>query len=196
MEKIIRNDLVCDESLLDNYVEKPSSSGTNDSCGNWNFNSADNSKDVSDISEDGEMDENEKREEYIDSDSDIPLDDIDSMLEEGLDSYKNNSSEANANVRGKKRKADTQVSPPHEERKKIVLKSRYTKLSGNVYTILCISERDQDYFEVLPEGWIEVTHFSGMPIYLHKQTRVCTVSKPYHLGPGSARVSYFILSSS
>lgn len=43
---------------------------------------------------------------------------------------------------------------------------------------------------MLPEGWIEVTHFSGMPIYLHKQTRVCTASKPYYLGAGSARVSY------
>lgn len=52
-----------------------------------------------------------------------------------------------------------------------------------------LTGRDQDYFEVLPEGWIEVTHFSGMPIYLHKQTRVCTASKPYYLGAGSARVS-------
>lgn len=52
-------------------------------------------------------------------------------------------------------------------------------------------ERDQDYFEMLPEGWIEVTHYSGMPVYLHKQARVCTMAKPYYLGPGSARVGYF-----
>ncbi|KAI1293581.1 Microprocessor complex subunit DGCR8 [Halotydeus destructor] len=58
----------------------------------------------------------------------------------------------------------------HEERKKTVLK-----------------KRNHDYFEVLPAGWIEVFHFSGMPVYLHKQSRVCTLSKPYHLGPGSAR---------
>jgi len=60
--------------------------------------------------------------------------------------------------------------PSHIERTKTVLK-----------------KRGQDYFEVLPEGWIEVTHSSGMPLYLHKQSRVCTVSKPYYLGTGSVR---------
>ena len=65
---------------------------------------------------------------------------------------------------------DKHSMPIHEERKKIVLK-----------------KRKQDYFEVLPEGWIEITHTSGMPVYLHKSTRVCTFAKPYYLGPGSAR---------
>lgn len=60
--------------------------------------------------------------------------------------------------------------PTHIERTKTVLK-----------------KRGQDYFEVLPDGWIEVTHFSGMPLYLHKQSRVCTMSKPYYLGNGSVR---------
>lgn len=60
--------------------------------------------------------------------------------------------------------------PEHIVTKKIVLK-----------------KRDEDYFEVLPEGWIEVTHFSGMPLYLHKGSRVCSLSKPYFLGPGSVR---------
>lgn len=50
-----------------------------------------------------------------------------------------------------------------------------------------VKKRGQDYFEVLPEGWIEVTHSSGMPLYLHKQSRVCTISKPYYLGGGSVR---------
>lgn len=40
---------------------------------------------------------------------------------------------------------------------------------------------------MLPEGWIKVTHNSGLPIYLHKVHRVCTVSRPYFLGPGSVR---------
>lgn len=48
-------------------------------------------------------------------------------------------------------------------------------------------EKGVDLFEVLPEGWVAVTHNSGMPAYLHKQTRVCTLSKPYFLGPGSVR---------
>lgn len=60
--------------------------------------------------------------------------------------------------------------PEHQVRTKIVLKKPH-----------------QDYFEMLPEGWIEVTHHSGMPIYLHKASRVCSVSKPYFLGPGSVR---------
>lgn len=60
--------------------------------------------------------------------------------------------------------------PSHVEKTKSVLK-----------------KRGQDYFEILPEGWIEVTHSSGMPLYLHKQSRVCTMSKPYYLGGGSVR---------
>lgn len=51
-----------------------------------------------------------------------------------------------------------------------------------------ISEKGKNHFEVLPENWVQVTHNSGMPIYLHKPTRVCTLAKPYFLGPGSARV--------
>ena len=90
------------------------------------------------------------------SESDIPLDDIDDMLEEGLKESLID-------------KTDGQL-PSHEERKKIVLK-----------------KREQDYFEMLPEGWIEVTHFSGMPVYLHKSSRVCTLAKPYYLGSGSTR---------
>lgn len=50
-------------------------------------------------------------------------------------------------------------------------------------------ESEQDHFEILPEGWVEITHYSGMPIYLHKESRVCSMSKPYYLGTGSARVS-------
>lgn len=49
------------------------------------------------------------------------------------------------------------------------------------------TEKGHNHFEVLPEGWIKVSHNSGLPIYLHKTQRVCTVSKPYFLGPGSVR---------
>ncbi|KAJ8312850.1 hypothetical protein KUTeg_010223 [Tegillarca granosa] len=52
-----------------------------------------------------------------------------------------------------------------------------------------LKEKGHDPFEVLPEGWVVVTHNSGMPVYLHKQSRVCTLSKPYFLGPGSVRAS-------
>ncbi|KAL5016304.1 hypothetical protein ScPMuIL_005893 [Solemya velum] len=50
-----------------------------------------------------------------------------------------------------------------------------------------LKERGHDPFELLPEGWVVVTHDSGMPVYLDKQSRVCTLSKPYFLGPGSVR---------
>lgn len=58
----------------------------------------------------------------------------------------------------------------HEVKEKVILKVR-----------------GHDHFDVLPEGWIQVTHNSGMPVYLHKQSRVCSLSKPYFLGPGSIR---------
>lgn len=54
---------------------------------------------------------------------------------------------------------------------------------------IVLDEKGRNHFEVLPEGWLQATHNSGMPIYLHKSTRVCTMSKPYFLGPGSVRVS-------
>ncbi|XP_055853781.1 microprocessor complex subunit DGCR8 [Episyrphus balteatus] len=60
--------------------------------------------------------------------------------------------------------------PKYEERYKTVLE-----------------EKGHNHFEVLPEGWLQVTHNSGMPLFLHKQSRVCCVAKPYFLGPGSVR---------
>ncbi|XP_067135138.1 microprocessor complex subunit DGCR8 [Centruroides vittatus] len=93
-----------------------------------------------------------------DTDSDIPEEEIEAMLEEGL---KNRRSDDNSNI-------DEDLA--HEERQKVVLKAKGC-----------------DHFDILPEGWIEVTHHSGMPVYLHKSSRVCTMSKPYFLGPGSAR---------
>nr|CAG4644734.1 EOG090X04U5 [Leptodora kindtii] len=99
----------------------------------------------------------------------IREDEIDTMLDEGLPEE----------FRGPPKKmklsdgsaACPRSEPrPYEEKEKIVLE-----------------EIGKNHFEVLPEGWVQVTHNSGMPVYLHKQTRVCTMSKPYFLGPGSAR---------
>lgn len=52
---------------------------------------------------------------------------------------------------------------------------------------LVLQEKGSDPFDMLPEGWVLVTHNSGMPVYLHKQSRVVTFSKPYFIGPGSVR---------
>lgn len=49
-------------------------------------------------------------------------------------------------------------------------------------------DKARNHFEVMAEGWVQVSHNSGMPLYLHKSTRVCTMSRPYFLGPGSVRV--------
>lgn len=48
-------------------------------------------------------------------------------------------------------------------------------------------EKRHNHFEVLPEGWVQVTHNSGMPLFLHRKTRVCCAARPYFLGTGSAR---------
>lgn len=107
----------------------------------------------------------ESSESNIDSDSDSDYDFIDSMLEKDVD--------GNTINLPCKRTVDgdpIDKTPQHEERNRIVL-----------------IKRGQNHFEILPEGWVEITHFSGMPVYLHKQSRVCTLSKPYYLGQGSAR---------
>ncbi|XP_004517920.1 microprocessor complex subunit DGCR8 isoform X1 [Ceratitis capitata] len=50
-----------------------------------------------------------------------------------------------------------------------------------------LEEKGHNHFEVLPEGWVQVTHNSGMPLFLHKQSRVVSASRPYFLGHGSVR---------
>lgn len=53
-----------------------------------------------------------------------------------------------------------------------------------------LEEKGRNHFEVLPEGWVQATHVSGMPLFLHTASRVCTASRPYFLGPGSVRVRW------
>ncbi|GFR31776.1 microprocessor complex subunit DGCR8 [Trichonephila clavata] len=113
-----------------------------------------------DILDEFESDDND--EDNSDNDSDISTDEIDAMLEEGLMHGKTTDKNDDDD--------DDSKDIEHEEKEKVILKVR-----------------GRDHFDVLPEGWIEVTHNSGMPIYLHKQSRVCSVSKPYFLGPGSTR---------
>jgi microprocessor complex subunit DGCR8 len=56
-------------------------------------------------------------------------------------------------------------------------------------------EKGKNHFDVLPQGWIKVDHMSGMPVYLHRPTRAVSLSRPYHLGTASARVSIITLQS-
>ncbi|ALC45974.1 pasha [Drosophila busckii] len=63
--------------------------------------------------------------------------------------------------------------------------SKRPKYEQRFKTVL--EEKRHNHFEVLPEGWVQVTHNSGMPLFLHRKTRVCCASRPYFLGTGSAR---------
>lgn len=109
-----------------------------------------------------ETEEAYESEESLDYDSDIPDEEVEKMLEEALERKKRKAAEAGLDIEN--------VDVAFEEKTKVVL-----------------VEKEKNHFDVLPEGWLQVTHNSGMPIYLHKSTRVCTLSRPYFLGPGSAR---------
>ncbi|XP_068623381.1 microprocessor complex subunit DGCR8 [Battus philenor] len=52
---------------------------------------------------------------------------------------------------------------------------------------IVLQEKGVNHFEVLPLDWMMVRHYSGMPVYMHRTTRVCTLSKPYFLGKGNTR---------
>lgn len=97
------------------------------------------------------------------SEYDIPNDEVERMLEDALG---NDST-------GKKRTA-TQAGfgkrKPFVEKEKAIL-----------------IEKGINHFDVLPEGWIQVIHNTGLHIYLHKAGRVCTLARPYFLGPGSEK---------
>nr|WDW26282.1 pasha [Amrasca biguttula biguttula] len=94
-------------------------------------------------------------ESATDSDQELPVEDVDAMLEESLpEKFKDPS------------KADNVL----KVKRKVILE-----------------EIGHDHFDLLPEGWIQIMHNSGMPLYLHQKSRVCTMSRPYFLGPGSSR---------
>ncbi|CAH8558405.1 unnamed protein product [Heterobilharzia americana] len=40
-------------------------------------------------------------------------------------------------------------------------------------------------FGLLPEGWLQLRHISGLNVYLHRSSRVVTLSRPYSIGPSS-----------
>lgn len=52
----------------------------------------------------------------------------------------------------------------------------------NIYLISTIGRHS-----LKPFCNFQVTHNSGMPLFLHTASRVCTTSQPYFLGPGSVR---------
>ncbi|KAK9511731.1 hypothetical protein O3M35_000338 [Rhynocoris fuscipes] len=107
--------------------------------------------------------ETEANKEDGSSDSDISDEEIEAMLEESLKNKTNNTNEDATK--------DGQQKPVHYTEKKLVM----------------LEELGINHFDLLPEGWVQINHKSGMPLYLHRTSRVCTFSRPYYLGQGSAR---------
>lgn len=70
----------------------------------------------------------------------------------------------------------------NEHKKKAVTRDDFKE-----YEKIVLEEVCKNHFDILPENWIEATHKSGMPIYLHKKSRVVTLSRPYFLGPGDPK---------
>lgn len=105
--------------------------------------------------------------ESFSTDSEIPADELYKLLEDPIEEQ----------IHTRKRKSEDPLADDEKEGE-----GKY-EVSDRVVLI----EKGTNHFEVLPEGWIEVSHNSGMPLYLHKASRVCTLSRPYFLGPGSVR---------
>ncbi|XP_037067843.1 microprocessor complex subunit DGCR8-like [Pollicipes pollicipes] len=104
-----------------------------------------------------------------DSDSDMDEDELMAMLDADLPAKFKGT--RRLRVRGEESEETGEAEEAgYEERDKVVL-----------------IERGRNPVEPLPEGWVQVTHMSGLPVYLHRQSRVVTITRPYFLGPGSVR---------
>ncbi|XP_051625064.1 microprocessor complex subunit DGCR8 [Manacus candei] len=97
--------------------------------------------------------------------------DVDALLEEGLRAPKTRRLDNEKYGGESDHQSDGETSvQPMMTKIKTVLKSR-----GRPPT------------EPLPDGWIMTFHNSGIPVYLHRESRVVTWSRPYFLGTGSIR---------
>ncbi|KAM8961140.1 microprocessor complex subunit DGCR8 [Pelodytes ibericus] len=96
--------------------------------------------------------------------------DVDELLEETLHT-------------SKKRRLDEkyEVESDHHSDGETSVQPMVTKIK----TVL--KSRGRPPTEPLPDGWIMTFHNSGIPVYLHRETRVVTWSRPYFLGTGSIR---------
>ncbi|XP_020665557.2 microprocessor complex subunit DGCR8 [Pogona vitticeps] len=96
--------------------------------------------------------------------------DVDALLEEGL-------------CVPKKRRIDEKYGgeSDHQSDGETTVQPMMTKIK----TVL--KSRGRPPTEPLPDGWIMTFHNSGIPVYLHRESRVVTWSRPYFLGTGSIR---------
>lgn len=123
--------------------------------------------------------------EYSECSDDVNYEEIESMLDERLPEE----------LKNKKKE--------YEERFKTIMEGKWingyncqSSLTLIIITLIINqTEKGRNHFEMLPEHWVQVTHDSGMPLYLHRQSRVCSLSRPYFLGPGSVRKHEIPISS-
>ncbi|EPY90153.1 microprocessor complex subunit DGCR8-like isoform 2 [Camelus ferus] len=96
--------------------------------------------------------------------------DVDALLEEGL-------------CAPKKRRVEERygADSDHPSDGETSVQPMMTKIK----TVL--KSRGRPPTEPLPDGWIMTFHNSGVPVYLHRESRVVTWSRPYFLGTGSIR---------
>ncbi|CAH0388010.1 unnamed protein product [Bemisia tabaci] len=158
------------------------------------------------------LDQTSDEDSHYDSmsfDSDLPDDEIEAMLEEALKDEeeegeggeaslqegcpmkrmkKENSTEGEGTDKtGEKKNAAADDGTEPTEESEILKKIENSEDMRQIDKVVLEDLGRSNHFDFLPEGWVEVSHHSGMPIYLHKQSRVVTMSKPYFLGPASAR---------
>ncbi|KAM4808904.1 microprocessor complex subunit DGCR8 [Rhinophrynus dorsalis] len=96
--------------------------------------------------------------------------DVDALLEESLQSPKKRRLEEKYDIESDHHSdVETSVQP----------------MITKIKTVL--KNRGRPPTEPLPDGWIMTFHNSGIPVYLHRETRVVTWSRPYFLGTGSIR---------
>ncbi|KAA0192667.1 hypothetical protein HAZT_HAZT005765 [Hyalella azteca] len=132
-----------------------------------------------------EVNEDDNDDEGTQSDSsdessmsyEIPNEEIDALLEEGLPGQGGSSnSKDKSSPHKKKNDDDAEVDTNQQPLFTYVHK-----------TVIPCSDDLYGPFDRLPEGWVMITHASGIHVYLHRGTRVCTLSRPYFIGQGSTR---------
>lgn len=79
---------------------------------------------------------------------------------------------------------------PHKYKKHVqeALSDNLVLVKGLQIVFVFCAGRGRPPTEPLPDGWIMTFHNSGVPVYLHRESRVVTWSRPYFLGTGSIRV--------
>ncbi|XP_033627864.1 microprocessor complex subunit DGCR8-like isoform X1 [Asterias rubens] len=127
--------------------------------------------------EDGCNDDYEEDEEDDEDDMDSLGSEIDALLDEGLPEMYN---------KEPKRKRGGALLETEAGASRETDESLPDGVVG-VRTKTILRKRGQMPLEGLPDGWISIVHECGMPLYLHRPSRVCTWSRPYLLGAGSAR---------